>query len=255
MVAANEADPVQGRGAPGRVLPALIVVVALAMTGCADRGPGSAVTPPDEQTTGEPPLEDPAEIPADLPTARVEGDAVLLDVAGAVVEVARFEEQDGEPVHASVRPGGHERTVVLALARVDDGDVRYELRYLTITGDLQADLSALETTDLYWFPFRQQVDEQAGSVLDVAPVPVWAPDGSALAWIEWTSEGTRLRTVTWFDDGVSSNPSHETYAYRLVDVPAGTQLEEWHGTGSPVLIARGEDEQRYRIEVELGAPA
>jgi len=141
---------------------------------------------------------------------------------------------DGELVHAALRPGDRDRHTVLALTRVDGVDgVRYELRYATIDGE--------GVTDLYWFPWRLQVDEDLAATLDAPPVPVWAPDGDTLAWLEWGPDGTRLRTIGWRDEDLSSNPSDEVATYAIDEVPAGTQLRSWQVADDGVPVLQGSD--------------
>lgn len=174
----------------------------------------------------------------------VDGRDVILVAGGIELVVATLDEEDGEILHASLRPGDHDPATVLALTRVEDAEAgpRYELRYLVATED--------GVTDLFWFPARLQVDPEVAEVLDVAPLPVWAPDGSAVAWIEWAGDGTRLRTVGWRDEGTHTNPSDETSAYDLDEVPPGTQLEAWRrDDDGNVLVGRSEDD-RWNIRLQ-----
>jgi hypothetical protein len=233
----------RSRGSARRVVPAF--VLASVLVACsADEVPSSNDhAPEDRGVIAEQDTSDAA------PAVRIEGSRVVLDVAATEHTVAELTATDGAPVHATLRPSSTDRHTVLLLTRVADGPARYELRYATV--DLAAD-GSVKTTDLYWFPWRSQIDEYSAAVLDVPPIPVWAPDGSAVAWIEWTDTGTRLRTVGWFEDGVSDNPSDLVTTYRLDEIPAGTQLERWVVPDpelDAVLIARGADAARYRIEV------
>jgi hypothetical protein len=159
--------------------------------------------------------------------------------------------RDGEPVHAALRPGDAEGTTVVVLTRTDDGGggvPRYELRYLVA--------DAAGTSELYWFPWRLQVDDGLTGVLDAAPIPVWAPDGGSLAWVEWDEQGTRLRTVRWRDDGAGSNPSDDAAVYRLAGVPPGTQLAGWEIGSDGVPILRGvEGDTVWNIRLKLDREA
>jgi hypothetical protein len=157
--------------------------------------------------------------------------------------------EDGELVHATVRPGDHGTLTVLALTRsATDTGPRYELRYLV------ADEEAASA--LYWFPWRLQVEEGLTAVLDAPPLPVWSPDGTAVAWVEWDATGTRLRTVGWRDEGASSNPSDEASAYRLDGVPPGIQLDTWEVGRDGVPVLRGlEGETVWRIRLDVGRAA
>lgn len=182
----------------------------------------------------------------------VEDDELVLREGNARRILTRFDRADGTPVHVALRPDDADEHTVLVLSRVRDraGDPvaeRYELRYLVATDDA--------VSELHGFPAGQQVAAESPAILDVPPVPVWSPAGDAIAWIEWVEQGTRLRTVGWTDEGGTPNPSDETAAYALADVPAGVQLEDW-GTGAdgdPVLLGR-QDDQPYRIELQLDGP-
>lgn len=180
------------------------------------------------------------------PGVSIDGDRLVLVGRDGTERVVAVTDpaSDGELLYAALRPGDRDRQTVLALARAEgDGAARYELRYLSVDGD--------EVTDLYWFPWRLQVAEDLAATLDAPPVPVWAPDGEAVAWIEWGAEGTRLRTVAWHDEAVTSNPSDDATSYRLEQVPAGTTLETWDldQQGRPVLRGR-EGATTWRIVVD-----
>jgi hypothetical protein len=180
------------------------------------------------------------------PVAEIAGPDLILRRGDERITLASLD--DGELVHAIVRPGERDgdAVTVLALAHTDG---RYELRYVTRTPDA--------TTDLYRFPNRLQVDPDTARILDVPTLPVWAPDGSALAWIEWGTDGTRLRTVGWFDHDAGTNPSDDQATYRLDEVPAGSQLEAWEvdADGTPELVARTDAGERLRLRLEADGPS
>lgn len=214
--------------------------MAIALAGCAGSAGNPAGAGPEPGRSASVVLQ---------PQVRIDGDRLVLSDADGGERVLAVTDRatDGELLHATLRPGDRERQTVLVLARAQgDGGARYELRYLNVEGD--------EVTDLYWFPWRLQVTEDLAMTLDEAPVPVWAPDGGAVAWLEWGAEGTRLRTVDWYDEAVTSNPSDDTATYRLDEVPAGTQLETWDldQEGRPVLRGRG-GEASWRIVVDADA--
>lgn len=220
---------------------ALAVVMTVALSACAGTAVGNRA--------GTDPGSGDAVTVAAAPEVRIDRDRLVLRDAdgGEVVLAVTDPAVDGELLHAALRPGDRERQTVLALARAHgDGGARYELRYLSVDGD--------EVTDLYWFPWRLQVAEDLATTLDAPPVPVWAPDGEAVAWLEWGRDGTRLRTVAWHDEAVTSNPSDDAATYRLDEVPAGTRLEAWDldQDGRPVL--RGQDgDTTWRIVVDTDA--
>jgi hypothetical protein len=179
------------------------------------------------------------------PVAEIAGPDLILRRGDDRTTLASLD--DGELVHATVRPGQRDddAVTVLALARTDG---RYELRYVTRTPDA--------TTELYGFPNRLQVDPETARVLDAPTLPVWAPDGSALAWLEWGTDGTRLRTVGWFDHDAGTNPSDDQATYRLDEVPAGSQLEAWETDedGTEVLLVRTAEGERWRLRLEPDGP-
>jgi hypothetical protein len=194
-----------------------------------------------------PEAEDEADGPAgtgsrdDAVDVEIDGDQVVL--TGGDHErrpVAQLEpERHGEVLHASVRPGQHASTTVLLLTRVQQ---RYELRYLVVEDEGPA--------ELYGLPWRLQIEPNLARFADVAPTPVWAPDGSAVAWLEWDGDGTRLRTVGWIDHGRQSNPSDDAHTYRVDDLPLGTQLERWEDGRHPTLHGSN-GEKRWQIELDL----
>jgi hypothetical protein len=213
---------------------ALLACAAIVFGACASGG--GAAAPDADASAGD------ATVAA--PVAEIDGPDLVLRRGDDRTTLASLE--DGELVHAIVRPGERDAVTVLALARTDG---RYELRYVTRTPEA--------TTDLYTFPSRLQVDPDTARVDDAPTLPVWAPDGSALAWLEWGTDGTRLRTVGWFDHDAGTNPSDDHATYRLDDVPAGSQLEAWEvdADGTAVLLVRTDEGERWRLRLEPGGPA
>lgn len=175
---------------------------------------------------------------------RVSGRDIVLRTSRGERVLHTLGDEDGDPVHVSRRPSHHTDTVLLVTRVIDAGRVRYELRYLVAADD--------RVTDLYWFPWRLQIDEDLAQFLDVVPIPVWSPTGDAIAWVEWNGEGTWLRTVGWIDDGISRNPSDEAEVHPLPDIPAGVQLDAWERTSSGSVLRGHLGEQTYRIELDEG---
>lgn len=224
-------SPARVSRATNSILTNLLAITLLA--GCATADAPGAAAPPDEGAVAAAAAPDVAIDGADLVLTTTDGPHVVATV------------DDAELLHAVVRPGVHDAVTVLALTRVED---RYELRYLSASDG--------EITDLYWFPARLQISPDTAQVRDVPTLPVWSPDGSALAWLEWNAEGTRLRTVGWFDHELGTNPSDDQATYALADVPVGAQLDVWEvaDDGVPVLVTRGEGDARWRIRLEGGEP-
>lgn len=226
----------------------------LACTGAADDGTsadhGAPAAGADIDGGAEPPPVD-APVEPDAPAAQgaatpdvtpevvARGRELVLVEDGATRTLATIGEDEGSLEHVAVRPGDHDADTVLALTRTGD---RYELRYLVLHED--------GPSELYWFPWRLQIDEGVTEHAAVSPLPVWAPDGSAVAWLEWDESGTRLRTVGWMDGDRANNPSDDTATYRLAQVPVGTQLQRWEeGDGASLLV--GDDgEVEWHIELD-----
>lgn len=206
---------------------AAVIVVA----GCTSGTTQPAPTPSPQATAVEAPAG---------PDVQVRGRDVLLRADGDKQVIASLDADEGRVHHAALRPGDHDRVTVLLLTAVDG---RYELRYVVVGDD--------GPSDVYWLPWRLQVAEDLAVVADVAPLPVWAPDGSAFAWLEWDADGTLLRTVAWRDTPEGGNPSDQAAAYRIAEVPAGAQLVRWAMEGAkPVLVASGHG-MAWRIELDL----
>ncbi len=178
---------------------ALTVLLVAGCSAAPDAGDSSA-PPPSSPTTSD-----------DRPAVAIEGRDLVLLTGQERRAVASID--DGELVHAELRPAASPdgTTTVLALARTDG---RYELRYLNVDADGVA-------SDLYWFPFRMQVDPDTAGTADVPTLPVWAPDGSAVAWLEWGADGTRLRTVGWLDHHCGDQPLRRPRHVRVGRGPGG----------------------------------
>lgn len=239
------------RSRTARAAGAALLTAAL-LLGCSSDGPDRTTSSSPDTSAPQP--DAPPDASPDAPSGDadelvtpdvvVDGDTLVLVEDGRRRPLATVGD-DEELLHALVRPGDLDPITVLALTRAED---RYELRYVNVVGD--------EISDLFGFPWRLQVSDGVVAVADVPTLPVWAPDGSALAWIEWDGDGTVLRTVEWMDHDVGANPSDAQEAYRLGDVPVGSQLEAWEldDDGTPLLRARGDGDDVWRIRIEDGDP-
>lgn len=222
----------RARRVPNLILAASLT--ALVASGCAPTADDGAASPPADA---------PDTAVTATTVASIDGaDLVLVGPDGQRTVVASVD--DGQLLHAEVRPGVEEPVTVLALTREEAG---FQLRYLAVEDGTP--------TDLYWFPSRLQVAAASAEVEDVPTLPVWAPDGSGVAWIEWDEDGAVLRTVGWYDHDLGTNPSDDQATYALDGVPAGTQLERWEqrADGATELVTRSADGERWRIRVETDA--
>lgn len=219
------------RRAATLVVASSLVLVACSIDGT-DRVAGDDA--PAGDTSGRAGVPGPASV-------KIDGADLLLGTADDRHVVATLD--DGELLHAEVRPGAHGdgAVTVLVLARIEG---RYELRYVTH--------GPSGTTDLYGFPSRLQVDPDAATIVEVPTLPVWAPDGSAIAWLEWDGDGTVLRTVGWLDHDAGTNPADDQAAYRVGELAPGSQLESWTvaDDGTPALVARDPDGERWQVRIE-----
>ena len=114
----------------------------------------------------------------------------VLDADGATLRTFELpEEGESTIIGLSVRPGSTVDEVTAAVLTTAEG--MYDLRVLRSEGDGLV----LQVVDEP--PYRPGQDAGAGLVVSG---PVWAPDGTSLAWLEQDETGTRLRTIGW-DDG------------------------------------------------------
>ena len=171
-----------------------------------------------------------------------DGDLVLLDGEGVRTPLASLQDPEERIEHVALRPGERESETVLALISADR---RYELRYLVVDTDEGP-------SDLFSLPWRMQVDQDLDADDHVAPWPVWAPDGSAVAWLESDEAGTRLRTVGWADHERANNPSDELAAYAVDEVPANAQLQRWEDTRTGSTFVAHDGEVEWHIELGSG---
>lgn len=219
-----------------RATPLLLLGLVLGLVACGI----DATTEPAPSGTAPAGPDDGSEEAEDARRAVADGHEIVLEHGATRRTLATLEpERDGELEHVALRPGAHPTDTVLALTRTDG---RYELRYLVVDdGDV---------SDLYWFPWRLQVDDRLVEHHDAPPRPVWSPDGATVAWLEWDEQGTRVRTVDWMPDEEANNPSDDTATHRLADVPVGTQLERWdEAAGAATTLVGRNGDVVWRIEL------
>ncbi len=206
-----------------------------------------AADPSDDGRADDSEVDDPAD---GGPRARIDGWTIELDGPDGPVPVAAVSPAEGTPVHVAARPGDGPTATLLVVVRsaVVPGP-RYVLRYLDV------DLAALDADragsppELWWLPWRLQIDAEHGAGLDTAPRPVWSPDGSTVAWVEWDPDGTVLRLLDWSDDGPTATTSTP-----LEQVPPGLSLQAWQQAEDGQDVLLGElDGEPIRLELQLAA--
>ena len=86
-------------------------------------------------------------------------------------------------------------------------------------------------------------------------VPVWAPGGDRIAWLEWDAGGTRLRTLGWLTYETGTNPSEDGTDDAVHDVPVGSQLTAWEldTDGTDVLLVETPDGETVRLRLDGSA--
>jgi hypothetical protein len=206
---------------------------------------------PDDADTPEGADDAPASGDEDLltPTGtdgfRAEGRTLVRELNGEVHVLAVLPEE-GESTFRFVtpRPGDHADLTVLALTQAEGF---YDLRWLVVEGT--------EATRLQALPIQYQPLTGLASYNDTAPLPMWAPDGSAIAYLEWNEEGSvQLHTIGWADGPGTGDTATDNAAFGL-DLPAPVQLQSWtaESDSHSVLRAVADDGRTWTITLERQA--
>ena len=184
------------------------------------------------------------------PHARIDGWTIELDGPDGPVAVAEVSPAEGTPVHVAVQPvDGPTATLLVVVRSAVVPGPRYVLRYLDVDMATLHNGEDESPPELWWLPWRLQIDAEHGAGLDTAPRPVWSPDGSTVAWIEWDADGTVLRLLDWSDDGPTATTSTP-----LEQVPPGLSLRAWKRAEDGQDMLLGElDGEPYRLELQLAA--
>ncbi|MFP4635077.1 MAG: hypothetical protein ACLFRD_04375 [Nitriliruptoraceae bacterium] len=241
-----------------RGMAALLLIGLLVLAGCSplEAPLRSLAAGGDDAAVGSESTDDAGSSPARWrPT--VDGWTIHLEGPDGSVPVARVDPAEGRPVHVTVRPGDHPSETLLVVLRsaVVPGP-RYVLRYLDVDpttlaaradrgDDSPADLE-VAAPELWWLPWRLQIDAEHGAGADAAPRPVWSPDGSSVAWVEWDADSTTLRLLRWGEDGpttTSSTPLDDA-------TTRGLQLAGWERTAAGQDVLSGmRDGEMVRLEL------
>ncbi len=138
----------------------------------------------------------------------------LTDGDGATLASYVFPEEGESTVAGlAVRPGSSATDLTAAVITTAEG--MYDLRILSRDGE---DLTLEVVDDPAYRP-----GEGAGAGLRVSG-PVWAPDGTSLAWLEEDESGVRLRTIGW-EDGPGTGATATDNAVFALEGGAPSPLE------------------------------
>lgn len=188
-----------------------------------DDAPEDADAPGDDDTS-DAPAEDaePASDVTDLEGVEVqpEGQELMLRIDDEVLIVGLLD-PEGESFyrHATIWPGSTRDD--LTIVAVSQAEGMYDLRWLTVT-------DGAEDTPVQAFPTHLQPDTEMVAAADVAPNPVFSPDGDSLAWLDWNAEGAvSLRTVGWDEGPGTGRTEDDNASFALDELPAGVQLQSW----------------------------
>ncbi|TVP73526.1 MAG: hypothetical protein EA340_02240 [Nitriliruptor sp.] len=142
----------------------------------------------------------------------------VLDADGTTRHAYELPEEGESTVTGlSVRPGSTVAEVTAAVLTTAEG--MYDLRVLRSEGDGLT----LQVVDEP--PYRPGQDAGAGLVVSG---PVWAPDGTSLAWLEQDETGTRLRTIGWDDGPGTGLPATDHATFDLAGAPPERlDLTDW----------------------------
>jgi hypothetical protein len=199
-----------------------------------DAGDEPSETDDGARDDGTPAEDEDAAAPAEDDGFRVDG-RELIRVLDGEATVLHTLPAEGESTFeaVAVRPGDHAQLTVVVLTSAEG---MYDLRWLDVEGTSASELQVFDA------PYRPLQDLTAAA--DVAPLPLWAPDGSALAWLEWNADGdVQLRTVGW-DGGPGTGETETDNAAFGLDLPAGVQLRSW--------TAQSDTHSVLRIESQAG---
>ena len=187
-----------------------------------EEGPGDPQPPTDADPDGpaSPEQQPPSVVAAPGPVVTAAGNQLrVLDADGAEVAALELPEEGGSTVRGiAVRPGSTVADLTAAVFTTAEGMV--DLRVLRVV-DGELGLEVVE--DDRYRPGAAAVGQPWVSG------PVWAPDGTSLAWVEQDDAGTRLHTIGWDEGGPGTGVSATDNATFTLDgdVDAEPGLMDW----------------------------
>ncbi len=181
---------------------------------------------PDIEPITPPPVEEvEVDVPAEPLIVVHDRDLSVVTAQEVRTLVTLPEEGESTFVHVAVRPGStlDDLTVVTTTTAEGFHDLRWTR---LVDGEVVVAHTAFEGA---------YAPAAAASTTASLSVPVWAPDGSAVAWIDQVGGDATLRVVGWDDGPGTGDPATDNTAFTL-ELPAGVplHLQEWVGSVSTV---------------------
>ena len=195
--------------------------------------PGDGMQPDDLDDPGDPGDPPPAPGFAEVDTGPllVSSDRVLrvLDAAGTTLHAYELPQEGESTVTGlAVQPGSTVDELLGAVITTAEG--MHDLRVLR--GD--RDGITLEPVD--------DPTYRPGAGAAASPVvsgPVWAPDGTSLAWLEQDEDGVRLRTIGWDDGPGTGDPATDNAVFTVAEGgEEPLELVDWLPIGSDRFLLR-----------------
>ena len=193
--------------------------------------PGDPQPPTDGDGPASPDQQPPSVVAASGAVVTAAGNQLrVLDAEGAEVAALELPEEGGSTVRGlAVRPGSTVADLTAAVFTTAEG--MEDLRVLRVV-DGELSLEVVED-DRY----RPGAAAQGQPWVDG---PVWAPDGTSLAWVEQDDAGTRLHTIGWDEQGPGTGVSATDNATFTLDGDPAAELVlmDWIEVASGEYVVR-----------------
>ncbi len=203
-----------------------------------------ADTDPDPDGPSSPAGEAPGVVTVPEPVLTAAGNELrVLDADGEEVAHLELPEEGGSTVREiAVRPGSTLEDLTAAVFTTAEG--MEDLRVLRLV-DGAASLEVVE--DDRYRPGA------TGAGQPWVSGPVWAPDGTSLAWVEQDAGGSRLHTIGWDDDGPGTGePATDNATFALeTDPDDDLVLVDWVEASPDSYVLRAVTRERGEGWVHL----